>query len=597
MGRKSQLAIEWAHRIRDRSPETWVFWVHASGAARFEQSFRDIADIAKIAGRQDAQVTIFKLVHDWLRDERHGKWVLILDNVDDAGFLVQTTYAEGRTHGTGGGSSRPLREYIPHCPNGSVLVTTRNRSAALELVEEKGFILVEPMDQAHATALLKKKLENVEERLEIQFPNEDVAELAAALEFMPLAIVQAGAYISERAPRCSVRQYLEQFQKSDRRRTSLLDHEGGQLRRDREAKNSIVITWQLSFDSIRDTRPSAADLLSLMSFFDRQGIPDTLLKDRGKDGACQKAAKEGGDDDNEDEDYLLQSSQNEEFEKDVVTLRNFSFISINADGTTFEMHRLVQLATRTWLEAHGMLERWKQQFLKNLCAEFPDGKYENWATCRRLFPHTQFAAAQRPQAQESLRDWSDILYHAGWYAWNMGNGVEAEKMSVAAMRVREKMLGREHEDSLNIMALVASVYKGQGRWEAVEELQVEVVETSKKKLGADHPNTLTSMANLVSTYVYQGRWQAAEELGLEVLETSKKILGADHPDTLTSMGNLASTYWGQGRYTEAVGLMRECVQRRQRILGLAHPRYIISSRVLAMWEAERASKGAHVASS
>jgi hypothetical protein len=45
-----------------------VFWVHASNAARFEQSYRDIADRVKIAGRRDPQANIFKQVHDWLRD-------------------------------------------------------------------------------------------------------------------------------------------------------------------------------------------------------------------------------------------------------------------------------------------------------------------------------------------------------------------------------------------------------------------------------------------------------------------------------------------------------------------------------------------------
>ena len=83
----------------------------------------------------------------------------------------------------------------------------------------------------------------------MQEDSNDIAELAAALEFMPLAIIQAAAYISERAPQYSMRQYLEQFQKSDRKRTSLLDYEGGQLRRDREAKNSII-TWQISFNHI-----------------------------------------------------------------------------------------------------------------------------------------------------------------------------------------------------------------------------------------------------------------------------------------------------------------------------------------------------------
>ena len=53
---KSQLAIEHAYRTRDKSPDTWVFWVYASNTARFEESFRDIADIAKIAGRGDANL-------------------------------------------------------------------------------------------------------------------------------------------------------------------------------------------------------------------------------------------------------------------------------------------------------------------------------------------------------------------------------------------------------------------------------------------------------------------------------------------------------------------------------------------------------------
>ena len=37
---------------------------------------------------------------------------------------------------------------------------------------------------------------------------------------------------------------------------------------DREAQNSIMLTGHISFEHVRQTRQSAADLLSLMSFFD-----------------------------------------------------------------------------------------------------------------------------------------------------------------------------------------------------------------------------------------------------------------------------------------------------------------------------------------
>lgn len=64
-----------------------MFWVYASNAVRFEQSYRDIADCVKIVRRQNLRANIFKLVHDWLRDSK-DPWLLILDKVDDARLLL-----------------------------------------------------------------------------------------------------------------------------------------------------------------------------------------------------------------------------------------------------------------------------------------------------------------------------------------------------------------------------------------------------------------------------------------------------------------------------------------------------------------------------
>ncbi|RDW68062.1 hypothetical protein BP6252_09458 [Coleophoma cylindrospora] len=423
---KSQLAIQYAYQARERSPKIWVFWVHASNAARFEQSFRDIADYVKIYGRHSPKADIFQLVCNWLRDDRKEKWILILDNVDDASFLVEARGTgkdeDEQTNGIESTNARPLVSYLPHCPMGSILITTRSKIAALKLVEERNIISVEPMSKGDALLLFKNKLR--EHSID---DDDDAAELTEVLEFMPLAIVQAAANISQRAPRYSVRKYLEDFQKSDRNRISLLDFEGGQLRRDQEAKNSIIITWQISFDHIREIRRSAADLLSLMSFFDRQGIPEDLLRDptEQKENSEHEASNNNDDEDSD----TSQSSVDDGFEDDVLMLRNYAFISIDADCTAFEMHALVQLATRKWLEVHGLQERWKEKFIRNLAAGLPTGEYENWERCQVLFPHTQSAAAQKPKENSSLEDWASILYKAAWYAWRIGNGLDAEKMS------------------------------------------------------------------------------------------------------------------------------------------------------------------------
>jgi hypothetical protein len=136
----------------------------------------------------------------------------------------------------------------------------------MQVMEDSDIIPIKPMHDAAAHALLRKKLGDAAEE------DDSITELATTLDHIPLALVQAAAYIRERAPRCSVQQYLEEYRQSDRSKTSLLNREAGHLRRDIAASNAVLITWQISFKHIRHTRPSTADLLSLISFFDRQGI-------------------------------------------------------------------------------------------------------------------------------------------------------------------------------------------------------------------------------------------------------------------------------------------------------------------------------------
>ncbi|KAH6656094.1 hypothetical protein BKA67DRAFT_622504 [Truncatella angustata] len=563
---KSQIAIEYAYRTQDRSPDTWVFWVHASNAARYEQSFRDIANCVEISGRKDKNADIFQLVHDWLH-ARKRKWILILDNVDDASFLLDTpsTGQNRQANAINDRASRPLKSYLPHCTNGFVLITSRSSDVARKLVEGSAIIAVGPMAKEDAVALIRKKLS----------PQEDDGsfdELATALEFMPLAIVQATSYISHRASRCSVRQYLKLFQTNDRKKESLLNREGGELQRDPEAKNSIIDTWQISFNHIRQTRPSAADLLSLMSFFDRQGIHESLLRTIPE---CREQSDDGSDgksnnqNESNDDDITSRSSLAEVFEDDIVTLRDYSFIYLGEDPTSFTMHNLVQLATRKWLRENGHHERFQQQFLRNLNKELPNGEYENWLTCQLLFPHVKMAASHKPE--RDLDDWASVLYKAAWYSWRIGNGIEAEEMAFQAMKERKRLWGIGHEDTLDAMALVGLVLKFRGRWNAAEKLEVQVMEMSKTKLGADHPVTLRSMANLASTYQDQGRWDAAEELGVQVMETRKTKLGADHPDTLSSMANLASTYRDQGRWDAAEELGVQVMETHKTKVRADHP--------------------------
>jgi hypothetical protein len=84
-----------------------VFWVHASNGARIEQGFRDIADQVRLAGRNDPQADIFKLVHHWLRNEKNGKWLLVVDNADDAAALSLPVSHDQKTQTSGRDGAYP----------------------------------------------------------------------------------------------------------------------------------------------------------------------------------------------------------------------------------------------------------------------------------------------------------------------------------------------------------------------------------------------------------------------------------------------------------------------------------------------------------
>ncbi|KAK4186675.1 kinesin light chain, partial [Podospora australis] len=532
---KSQLAIEFAHRIAVEQPSKWVFWVHAGTLARIEEGFITIANTVKLPGRNQPKANIPQLVYGWLSNEQNGKWTMILDSADDGNLFYALA-------SSGACNEHLFAKFLPQSRNGSIIITTRNRYLADRLTgRPKNIIEVGPMTQTDSITLLKNKLGSLSDMTV-------ATNLVQALDLVPLAISQAAAYIRIRAPRSSPEKYLAEFQKGEGQKIRLLQYDGGDLRRDGGASNTILTTWQISFDHIRSKRPSAAKLLSLMSFFDRQGIPERVLKDAtrarslnmaedgkfGDGGGKPNDRSAIGGDTNINADDIIEEC----FEDDVAMLREYCLVTTNADGDEFEMHGLVQLSTRIWLKAYGQQETFKQQYIKHMALSFPPGEYQNWGKCQGLFAHVQVALGYRPDENTTER-WATLLHNGGWYAWSQGRYDVAEQMADKAREVREKQLGKRDLMTLASTTLFGMILEDRGQWEEAEKLFAQVMETRKTKLGADHPDTLTSMANLASTYRNQGRWEEAEKLDVQVMETSKTKLGADHPDTLTSMANLA----------------------------------------------------------
>ena len=327
--RKSQIAIEYAYRFREQFPPHWIFWVHAGNRARFCQAYEDIAVQAGLAGRDDPKVDVLRLVREWLGSgERSQPWLMVLDNADNGDIF----FTDGKSAPTQGASPpeafKPLSFYLPESRIGSILVTTRDRRVAVTLTNNSRRVIdVQPLEPADAKYLLFRKLpdDNSTDRA--------FGDLVEALDCLPLAITQAAAYIRMSGPRMTVSKYFEMLQFNESTQTRLLEKEIGDSRRDSTSLSSVIKTWRISFDQLKDRDTKSCQLLSLMSVLDRQGIPDFLLSPFFEDPL--------------------------EFEDALCPLVDFSFVVARKGGTSFGMHSLVQLSMRRWLESCEELESWR----------------------------------------------------------------------------------------------------------------------------------------------------------------------------------------------------------------------------------------------
>jgi len=436
-----------------------ILWVHASSAERFRQSYTLTAQEYQVPGHDDPKADVLPLVKAWLQSTHRGRWLMVIDNADDVRLFSQPGN---------------LGKWIPECAHGSVLVTTRNKVAGLRLTQTGRVIQVEKMDETESRQLLQGKLEAN------NLDPDNLSTLSSRLEHLPLALVQAAAFIQEMS--IAVEEYLRLLEKSDQHLVDLLSEEFETVGRDPEAARAVAETWMLSFEQIQRQEPFAGELLSVMSLFDRQAIPRKFLSDYGEQQQVQEPKGEM---------QLI---------KALGILKAFSFITEDNDHS-FDMHRLVQLVTQKWLVRKGTIGRFGEQALLVVSRNYPFGKHETRAICSAYLPHvyavTKFEGAG--SGAEILAT-ASLLYCAAGFFHYQGQWKNAEGFLERATGIRKKLLGKEHPDTLTSMADLALTYWNQGRWKEGEEIEMQVVEKRMRILGEEHPDTLTSMANLASIY-------------------------------------------------------------------------------------------------
>ncbi|CAG9941288.1 unnamed protein product [Clonostachys rosea f. rosea IK726] len=507
---KTQVSLAFIHWVKETNPDVSIIWVHASNLERFQQSFSSIAEKFQIPGHEDPKSNVLVLARQWLEKKDCGKWLMVLDNADDAElFFGKPSPTESHPLD----ASTNLAQYLPECTHGALLITTRNKQIGVKIASGDGsnVLQVQEMNTSESESLLKSSLANLAAN------EEEVRTLASRLEQLPLALAQAASFILEYS--MSVKEYLELLSESDEALIDLLSQEFETIARDRERSRAVAKTWMISFQQIKEQNPLASELLSMMSFLDRQDITIEILQEYNHL--------------HEDD-----SRSNVELKRSIGILKNFSLVTEQKNGS-LDMHRLVQLVTRSWLDETEANDWFRRKALVCISNLYPFGEFNNREVCRAYLAHAlavlEFHVANEDDEATSR---ACLLHCVGGYFLLEGLHRQAEEMFREALEIKTNRLGENHSDTLRDMTNLAAAFYGQGRYKEAEKLDIQALEARKLSLGETHPDTLDSISNLAAIFNSQGRYEEAENLYLQVLEAQKLSLGETHPDILRSKGDM-----------------------------------------------------------
>jgi hypothetical protein len=367
-----------------------------------------------------------------------------------------------------------------------------------------------------------------------------VTKLLDALTCLPLAITQATAYMNTN--QMSVKDYLQLFEHADDRNfIELLEHGQDDETYYDKSQCSVATTWIVSFNQIRSSDPTAAAVLSFMSTIEPRVIPRSLLPIPGTEQRLEKA---------------------------IGTLLGYGFLTRRGQEATYDMHRLVHLATRRWNEEGQHAQEVQQMALAHVTAVFPGNERENRDVWLQYLPHA-----------ERLLDTIEDVENADVYfiGFRVGTCLSAEWHIERGMHrlnhvnmIHERTLPENHRNRLATQYMLATGYIGNGQHEKGIRLLEHVVNVERGMLEEGDPSRLASQRRLAEAYTMNGQIQEAIEL-LEHVVAIQGKLTEDDGDRLISQYQLAVAYSNNGQIKEAVELLEYVVARGKKILPSGHP--------------------------
>jgi tetratricopeptide (TPR) repeat protein len=526
---KTRLAIEYAWR---HEPDYCaVLFLAADTRERLS------ASLAALAGpevldlpEQDAPQDSVKIAAALKWFDAHPGWLMILDNIDDAGAAEAAEALLGRLKG------------------GHLLITGRypNFSGSIETLELDAL----PLEDA-----VKFLLERAKKRNPSQDDENLARELATELGRLALGLSQAAAYIDTR--RICFARYLELWREAREKVLNWFDERLVSYNHD----VGLAATWATSVEKLS---AQGLRLLELCAFLDPAPIPRSLLDS-------------------------LRDEDNFDGETALADLFAFSLATpagIEAGKNTtsgFVLHRLVQDFGRRRMDETHRCEV-LQAALNWGDAAFVGAPLDVrfWPVLNPLVPHA-LAVARFGDDAGIATPTARLMNDLGLLLHAKARHGEAELLYRRALAIDEANYGPVHPNVASGLINLAELLRAVNRLAEAEPLYPRALAIFEASCGLDHPSVASGLNNLALWLRDTNRLAEAEPLFRRALAIDEASYGPDHPTVARDLNNLAGSLHETARFAEAEPLFRRALAIDEATYGPDHPEVAIRLNNLAMF--------------
>ena len=509
---KSQLALEYAHRMRQSGRYQQAGWVRADSAVTIAE---DLAALAPLLGLPvDGPVgEIAAQVVGNLRSLRD--WLVVFDNAQRPGDLVGML--------SGG--------------HGHVLITSRNRawSGVATQVDLSEF------SRAESVRFVCERSGSDE--------RDAAGNLAEELGDLPLALAQAAAYIDARS--MTIRRYLELYRDpvlARRLRDAGLDSA--------EYPSSVARTWLLSFTQLSSERPTAVELLRLCAFLNPDDIDLDLLSAGSEETGEILAGVLGNG---------LERAES------AGALAGMSLVTVPADGH-LRVHRLVQAVTRDQLDDHQAAE-WATRALnlvKAILPTFTPDDYRSWTAYASLAPHIE-AVVGHATSHPMLEDKIGLLTVLGIYLSASQQLRAARTTFERALAMNETAYGPEDPEVAKALDHLGAVQLQLGEMKDARTSIKRALAILQEAYRSEDPEVAKALDNLAAAQLQLGEFREARTSSEHALGIFEAAYGPAHPEIAKTLNNLGAAQLQLGEIRDARTSFERALAINEAAYGPDHP--------------------------